>query len=149
MADPDPVVRELLLVTGRRLVGSISPHASSGWWVVQTAQGVVEVNPALVVASAAPGVLDAGKAVGAPRRRSVAGAPGRPWGDEELRLLADAFLDQAASDKDLAQEFARTPAIIKQLRQGFEAARGNLVEDQVGEVALTWIPRWRRLLAPD
>ena len=39
------------------------------------------------------------------------------------------------------------PGIIKQLRQGFEAARGNLVEDQVGEVAATWIHRWRRLLA--
>jgi hypothetical protein len=77
--------------------------------------------------------------------KSGARAPGRAWSEDELRLLADAFLD-GKHDSDLAERFHRTRGAIKEMHQGFEAARGNLVEDQISPVARTWVSRWRRVL---
>ena len=73
-------------------------------------------------------------------------APGRPWKDDDLRQLADAFLD-GMQDVELAGRFNRTKGQVRELRQGFECARGNLVEDQISPVAQTWVARWRRVLA--
>lgn len=73
-------------------------------------------------------------------------APGRAWREEDLRAIADAFLDQA-TDAELATRHHRTKSAIKELRQGFECARGNLVEEQISPVARTWVQRWRKLLA--
>ncbi len=76
----------------------------------------------------------------------VSQAPGSPWSDAELKRLADAFLD-GHEDGELAERHKRARPAIKQLRQGFECARGNLVEDQISSVAATWVSRWRRVLA--
>jgi len=73
-------------------------------------------------------------------------APGRAWEDDELRRLADAFLDNA-TDAELATRHHRARGAIKEARQGFECARGNLVEDQISPVARTWVGRWRKVLA--
>jgi hypothetical protein len=72
-------------------------------------------------------------------------ALGRAWLDEDLKALADAYLD-GAEDGDLAQRFNRSRGQIKELRQAFECARGNLVEDQISPVAATWVARWRKAL---
>jgi hypothetical protein len=72
-------------------------------------------------------------------------APGRAWKDEDLRALADGFLD-GHEDGELAGRFNRTRGQLKELRQGFECARGNLVEDQISAVAREWVERWRRVL---
>jgi hypothetical protein len=83
----------------------------------------------------------------ADRPRRASRAPGRPWRDEDLRQLADGFLD-GQDDQQLCGSYNRTRAQIKELRAGFECARGNLVEDQISEVAATWVERWRRVLRP-
>ena len=66
--------------------------------------------------------------------------------EDDLRALADAFLDNI-SDTELAMRHHRTKSAIKEMHQGFECARGNLVEDQISPVAQTWVARWRKLLA--
>ena len=135
---------------------------SDEWLQLLMPQGAVSVQLAHVAVIAEPGVADglsaqlpqAGKAfedatpAPQPAKKSRSQNPGRPWQDDELRMLADAFLD-GITDKELAKEFGRTPAVVKQLRQGFECARGNLVEDQISEVAVTWVHRWRRVLSPE
>lgn len=135
----------LLLADGNRIEGELL-DAEGDWWRIAAGDGEVLVNPAQVAAVASAGALPASSA--APRKRAAAttgGSPGRPWADEDLTALADAFLD-GENDKDLAARFGRTPAIVKQLRQGFEAARGNLDEDRISEIARTWIARWREVL---
>jgi hypothetical protein len=72
-------------------------------------------------------------------------ALGRAWLDEDLKALADAYLD-GIEDGDLAQRFSRSRGQIKELRQAFECARGNLVEDQISPIAATWVARWRKAL---
>ncbi len=72
-------------------------------------------------------------------------ALGRAWLDEDLKTLADAYLD-AVEDGDLALRFNRSRGQIKELRQAFECARGNLVEDQISPIAATWVARWRKAL---
>lgn len=129
------------LVDGTRLEG-VPLAVAGGWLRLEHERGEVVVNLAQVTVVAPPGVLPARRE----RKRRAPGAPGRPWQDDDLRLLADAFLDGAV-DRDLAREFDRTPAIVRQLREAFEAARGELDEDALGEVARSWVPRWRRVLA--
>ncbi len=72
-------------------------------------------------------------------------ALGRAWLDEDLKSLADAYLD-GGEDGDLAQRLNRSRGQIKELRQAFECARGNLVEDQISPIAATWVARWRKAL---
>jgi hypothetical protein len=78
-------------------------------------------------------------------QRAGSKALGRAWLDEDLKALADAYLD-GAEDGDLAQRFNRSRGQIKELRQAFECARGNLVEDQISPIAATWVARWRKAL---
>jgi len=139
----------LLLADGTRLSAAIADQRA-GWWLLETDEGTVWVQLAHVVLVGSEAAVPAGgrrgRGGGGSTSRSRSSAPGRPWSDDELRMLADAFLDGAV-DKDLAREFGRTPAIVKQLRQGFECARGNLDEERVTEIAASWVPRWRRVLA--
>jgi hypothetical protein len=72
-------------------------------------------------------------------------ALGRAWLDEDLKVLADAYLD-GVQDADIAQRLSRAKGQIKELRQAFECARGNLVDDQISPIAATWVPRWRKAL---
>lgn len=72
--------------------------------------------------------------------------PARPWNDDDLKILADAFLENE-TDTALAERFHRSRNQITVLRQGFECARGNLVDDSISAVARTWIARWRKVLA--
>ena len=134
-----------LLANGTRLEGDLT-DADGQWWRVVNEQGEVLLNPALIAAVAPDGALPA--AASKRRARSAGGgSPGRPWADDELRQLADAFLD-GEIDRDVAARFGRTPAIIRQMRQGFEVARGNLDAEQATEIAQTWVGRWREVLAP-
>ncbi|MFW5698780.1 MAG: hypothetical protein ACOCZK_00240 [Planctomycetota bacterium] len=143
-----------VLSDGSRVQAEVRTRA--GHWVEAVCDGLVfQLNLDQVVcfaAGALPACLAGSdtRAGGSARRirPKAGGSPGRRWEDDELRLLANAFLD-GAIDRDLAREFGRTVAIIKQLRQAFECARGNLDEDRVGEVAQSWIPRWRRVLLPE
>lgn len=149
MPDREPLQRFLdtdcclLLVDGTRLAGRLRALGAD-WWSVDTDNGAVVVNPRQVAAVAE------GQSLATPRaprreRRARGGSPGRPWADDELRRLADAFLD-GETDKELARDFDRTPAVIKQLRQGFEIARGNLTDDAVGAIARSWVGRWQDVL---
>jgi hypothetical protein len=72
-------------------------------------------------------------------------APGRAWTEEELRRLGEGFIEGTA-DHALATAFNRTRGQLKELRQGFECARGNLDVDDISPVAATWVARWRRVL---
>ncbi len=144
-----------VLSDGSRVQAEV--RACAGRWVEAVCDGVgIQLNLNQVIcyaADALPACLSgapprAAGARGKPKRPKTGTSPGRRWEDDELRLLANAFLDGAV-DRDLAREFSRTIAIIKQLRQAFECARGNLDEERVGEVAQSWIPRWRRVLLPE
>lgn len=135
----------LLLVEGSRLEGELQA-ADSLWWRLAGDDGEILVNPQHVAAVGTGGLPVAASGGGKAAKRARSGSPGRPWADDQLKALADGFLD-GETDKDLAATFGRTPAIIRQLRQAFEAARGNLDEDSLGEVASTWIGRWRQVLA--
>jgi hypothetical protein len=121
-----------------------------GWMRLRTALGISFVQLTHVaVISLGGDVVD--EALPKPvsndvPRKSGSRAPGRPWAEDDLRQLADGFLD-GSNDAELAERFHRTRGAIKEMHQGFEAARGNLVDDQVSPVARTWIPRWRRVLA--
>jgi hypothetical protein len=90
---------------------------------------------------------------GLPRPRSKeapvkvgAKTPGRPWTDEDLKQLSEGFLD-GLQDQVLAERYHRTRTQIRDLRQGFEANRGNAVEEQLSPAGQTWIARWRRVLS--
>ncbi len=72
--------------------------------------------------------------------------PARPWTDADLKALADAILE-GGQDTQLAERFHRGRSQIRDLRQGFECNRGNLVEDQITPAAVAWIHRWRRVLS--
>jgi hypothetical protein len=73
-------------------------------------------------------------------------APARPWSDDELKSLAQGFLD-GATDTELAERFHRTRTQITIMHQGFECARGNITDDTIAPVARTWVERWRKALA--
>ncbi len=77
----------------------------------------------------------------------TATAPARAWQEDDLKKLATGFLD-GEDDAALAEVHHRSRSQIRELRQGFECARGNLVDDQISPVARTWIARWRRVLTP-
>ncbi len=147
---------DLHLVGGVRLEGHVL-MCGNGWLQLATAQGGVLVNLAQVVAIGMEGTGSVPTPVtsvgGLPKpsskdRPRMAGgtAPGRPWRDEDLKQLADSYLD-GELDADLAARYHRTRGQIKEMRQGFECARGNLVDDQIGDVARTWVERWRRVLS--
>ncbi len=145
----------VVLAQGEIFVGEVE-WSGKGWLRLRTDAGQRLINLAHVAVISFDGsVLDQdGDAVDAalPKPSSkdrpvkVSQAPGRPWHDDELKRLADAFLD-GHEDAELAERHKRARPAIKQLRQGFECARGNLVEDQISPVAATWVPRWRRVLA--
>jgi hypothetical protein len=129
--------------------------AGGGWLQLAGDEGLLLVNLAQVAVialdgqpTAAAGPVDAAR----PRPQSKdapfrAGsrAPGRPWQEQDLKQLAEAYLD-GRPDAELAERFVRTRGQIKELRQGFECARGNLVDDQLSPAARTWVARWRKVL---
>lgn len=125
-----------------------------GWLQLDDARGRhwVQLAHVVMVSAAAEGAaepeVDASRPKPAPREAPGKGsrAPGRPWKDDDLKALADAFLENTI-DSECAERFNRTRHQITLLRQGFEAARGGLDEDRIPEVARTWVARWRRLLA--
>ena len=131
--------------------------ARKGWAKLRGEAGIILINSAhiAVIKPLGPLAVEDEDETDAdlPRPRSndratLAGptAPGRAWADDDLRRLADAFLDHA-TDAELAERHHRTKGAIKEARQGFECARGNLVEDQISQVACTWVGRWRKVLA--
>lgn len=134
----------VLLADGTRIEGTLA-SVDGEWWWLDGDDGELVVNPRQVAAIATGGGMPAPKP--ARKRGAGGGSPGRPWAEEHLRALADGFLD-GETDKELAARFERTPAIVRQLRQAFEVARGNLDQEQVTEVAATWIGRWREVLSP-
>ena len=79
-------------------------------------------------------------------QRAAGTALGRAWLDEDLRAVADAFLD-GSQDGAIAERTHRSRGQISALRQAFECARGNLVEEQISPIAATWVARWRKVLA--
>jgi len=143
----------LSLANGGAIDGLLE-HVQHGWLRVRGDDGVHYVQLTHIAciglgAEEAASIADTtDAALPVPKAHQTRGnskAPGRPWADDDLRRLADAFLDQQ-TDQDLATRHNRTRAAIRELRQGFECARGNLVEDQITPVATTWVPRWRRVL---
>jgi hypothetical protein len=127
-----------------------------GWLQLLGTAGDQLINLSQVVAvdlNAAPPVMPS--PIDDPRPRPVSKdipfkvgsrAPGRPWQDDDLKGLADGFLE-GRTDPELSERFHRTRSQVKELRQGFECARGTVTEDEVSQVARTWVRRWRRVLS--
>jgi len=145
-----------ILADGTVFAGELE-WARKGWAKLRGDAGISLINVAHVAVikplgpMAADEVDETDAALPRPRsheRATLAAptAPGRAWADDDLRRLADAFLDNA-TDAELAERYHRTRGAIKEAHQGFECARGNLVEDQISPVARTWVGRWRKLLA--
>ena len=126
----------------------------SGWLALGAEPGAVLVNlthacalvldtkeapvPFVEIAKPKPSSKDHPMRVGAK-------ALGRAWLDEDLKTLADAYLD-GVEDGELSQRLNRARSQIRELRQAFECARGNLIEDQISPIAATWVARWRKAL---
>jgi hypothetical protein len=143
----------VIMATGQALRGRVL-SCGHGWLYLAAENGgarLINLGQVAMVDLPGPiGLVDDG-ALPKPRSKddpTHAGptAPGRAWTDAELKALADAFLDQQ-TDQDLAKHFARARGAIREMRRGFEAARGNLVEDEISPVARTWVARWRKVLA--
>jgi hypothetical protein len=143
------------MANGEQCRGMIT-EIGEGWLLLGSGEKSVLVNLQQVsslvldVKPAPTPVIDAIKPKPASKEAPLkAGqkALGRAWLDEDLQQLADGFLD-AQDDVILAQRFSRAKNQIKELRQAFECARGNLVDDQISPIALTWVPRWRKALRP-
>lgn len=153
----------MFLPVGRRVTAQLAQgplyrgtvrRVSDGWLLLEAEQGQLLINldhVAVVTPEALgedePEGVDAAlpKPTSADRPVRTSRAPGRPWKDEDLRELAEGFLD-GHQDVELAPRFNRAKGQLKELRQGFECARGNLVEDQISPVARMWVERWRRVL---
>jgi hypothetical protein len=143
-----------VLADGTAFAGEIQWNRK-GWAKIGGDQGTTLIQLAHVAVIRPLGPLDEGGEVDEelPKPRSKEGtelmgptAPGRAWRDDDLRAIADAFLD-GVSEAELATRYHRTKSALKELRQGFECARGNLVEDQISPVARTWVARLRKVLA--
>ena len=74
-------------------------------------------------------------------------AHAQAWHDDEIRGVANAFLD-GASDSDIARGSGRTRHQITILRHAFDAARGERNPDDCSPAARAWIDRLRRVLRP-
>lgn len=144
----------LHLANGAILPGRV--HVlSDGWVRLHTSDRVQLINLAHVVAmDLNEGQTDPGPLVqeGLPKPRSKdvpfkvgRKVPARPWSDADLKELSEGFLD-GLLDPELAERHHRTRGQIRDLRQGFECNRGNLIEEQISPAATTWIQRWRRVL---
>ena len=128
---------------------------AGGWVRLSTSDSEQLVNLAHVAAiDLNEGRTDPGPRIqdGLPKPRSKdvpfkvgSKVPARPWTDADLKALSEGFLD-GVLDNELAEKHHRTRGQIRDLRQGFECNRGNLIEDQVSPAAVTWIHRWRRVL---
>ena len=143
-----------VLADGTVFAGDIQ-WLKKGWVKLGGDQGTTLIQMTHVAVIKPLSALDEGHDVDdeLPKPRSKEGtemmgptAPGRAWRDDDLRALADAFLDNI-NDAELATRHHRSKSAIKEMHQGFECARGNLVEDQISPVARTWVARWRKVLA--
>ncbi len=156
LADSIPTDRliALHLANGAILPGRVEVLAD-GWVCLRTSDSVQLVNLAHVAAiDLNAGRSDPGPYVqdGLPKPRSKdvpfkvgSKVPARPWSDADLKALSEGFLD-GVQDVELATKHHRTRGQIRDLRQGFECNRGNLIEDQISPAAVTWVHRWRRVL---
>ena len=70
----------------------------------------------------------------------------RPWTDSDIRACVRSFLD-GASDSTVAAQAQRSRHQITILRQAFDAARGERVEEDCSPAARAWIVRVRAALA--
>jgi len=149
------------LVQGPLYRGAVR-RVVDGWLLLETEAGNVLINlEQVAVISQEAGAEDDDEAAlegldaeerlpkprSAERPNRASKVPARPWKEEDLKQLSEAFLD-GIDDAELATRFHRTRGQLKELRQGFECARGNLVDDQISETAATWVVRWQRLLGP-
>ncbi len=147
---------ECILADGT-VVSGILERAAKGWLRMQTSTGPILIHLAHV-ALLKPGDADAaGIGLGAVEdSSSPRGAQGRAprgaaaatadWSPEQLRALADGLLD-GHSDSELAARLGQRKAHIGSLRQAFECARGNMVDDEIPPAARVWISRWRDVLS--
>ncbi len=106
-------------------------------------EGQMSSQPANISSEALPSPVSCERPKKAGRR-----SPGRKWNNDDLRAVAEGFLD-GMSDADIAEQFSRTRAAIKEMHKAFECARGNFDEDDLGTVAQTWVQRWQKLLSPE
>lgn len=83
-----------------------------------------------------------GKGGRAPRAAAVAA---EEWPEDDMRQLSDGFLD-GHDDAEMAARLGRSKSQVKTLRQAFECARGNMVDDQISGAAQAWVARWRDVL---
>jgi len=148
------------LVQGPLYRGSVR-RVVDGWLLLETESGNVLINLEQVAVisqeqgddddeASLEGLDDEDKLPkprSAERPARASKVPARPWKEDDLKHLSEAFLD-GVDDAELATRFNRTRGQLKELRQGFECARGNLVDDQISETAATWVARWQRLLGP-
>lgn len=126
--------------------------ARRGWIRLGTDQGPVLLNAAHIACIRGEGAAAASLGLGPveddtpkPAKRGTA-AKTDDWDEDQLRTLADGFLD-GHDDGELASRLGQSRGQIKTLRQAFECARGNLVDDEIAPTARPWIGRWREVLS--
>jgi hypothetical protein len=143
---------QCILADGTVFSGHVD-NARKGWLRLTTEQGPLLINVAHVAllkpldASAVGIGLGSSEPETTASRRSAGTTTAEDdWDPESLRALADGFLD-GHDDSELAARLGQRKGQVKTLRQAFECARGNLVEDEIAPTAREWIDRWRSVLA--
>ena len=79
------------------------------------------------------------------KKATTTSKKGKDWDDDQLRALISGFLD-GELDAVLAKQFSARRGMIASMRQAFECQRGNLVDEQLDDVAKTWVSRIREAL---
>jgi hypothetical protein len=139
---------------GLEICGTVS-DVVDGWCGVEDNAEPMWLQIAQIVAvtvesQALPAPVNAagGKRKRTDQRASGAadGKRGRDWQPQEVRELAEGFLD-GATDSDLASHFGCPRGAINSMRQAFECARGNLVEEEIDGLARSWVDRVRSALS--
>jgi hypothetical protein len=140
-------VTQIQLVNGDRLRGTVL-DAEGDWLLLDAAQGRVAIARQSIALLTIDGALPAKRNSGSRRRESpepTSEAAAEILPPEQLRAVVDGFLDDRPDD-DLARTFSCTRSQIRLLRQAFECARGNLVEDQLPPAARSQVDGLRAAL---
>ncbi len=132
------------LANGRRITATVTAQAG-GWLRLDRARSTLHVNISQIVCYQAPGSAsladDAPEASG----RSRPAIDPQDWDEPRLRRLAEGYLD-GQGDSELATICERPRSEVRRLRRSFEAARGNLDPDRLGEQDRAWSVRWQAVL---
>ena len=133
------------LANGRRVSGIVTGRAGD-WLHLERSGGPLFVNAAQVVCYQIKGSGSCSGDDDARPARARRCVDPSAWDEADLRRLAEGYLD-GHSDAELATICQRPRVEVRRLRRSFEAARGSLDLDRLGDEDRDWVGRWQAVLS--